>query len=110
MRILVPVFEKWLINSKNNLIHVLNIPSLMANDLCKKVKQRESLNDVFKIVKSSETLLDLFAEFIDGQSPTIKYWCNYIDKVEILLEFLYSELVNGNYIKKIVANVFCIRP
>jgi hypothetical protein len=66
----------------------------MANEISNKIKGRESLHDFYQIVKSSEDLLKAFVEFFDDQSPTFKFCCSYIELVEILLEFLYSEREN----------------
>jgi hypothetical protein len=67
------MFEKWLIDNKSNLIHVLNVSRLMANEISNKIKGRESLHHFYQIVKSSEDLLEAFVEFFDDQSPTFKF-------------------------------------
>lgn len=91
MRIVLPIFEKWLVECKSDLIHVLNVSRLTASEVNRKVKKREPPSDFFNIVKSCQSLSDAFTEFVDGQSPTFKLWYSYIVMVELLLEFLYSE-------------------
>ncbi|XP_031340958.1 uncharacterized protein LOC116169072 [Photinus pyralis] len=91
MRIFTPMFEKWLIECKSDLIHTINMSRLKANEISKKIKKQKPLTDFFDIIKSCEELQNAFRDFIDSQSPTFQLWCSYLNMVETLLEFLYSE-------------------
>ncbi|KAK4882604.1 hypothetical protein RN001_005923 [Aquatica leii] len=69
LRILLPMFETWLMECKSDNIHVVNKSRLIAN---------RQLSEAFK-------------EFVENQSSTLQFWCTYMEMVETLLEFIYSE-------------------
>lgn len=61
-------------------------------EVCSNIQTKAQFENTFKSISAAfENCMSSFNEFIDSQSVTFKYWLNYMELVEILLEFLYSE-------------------
>ncbi|KAK4885392.1 hypothetical protein RN001_001663 [Aquatica leii] len=91
LRILLPMFETWLMECKSDNIHVVNKSRLMANSICKIMTKQGTITNFFELVNNVGQLSEAFKEFVENQSSTFQFWCTYMEMVETLLEFIYSE-------------------
>ncbi|KAK4881851.1 hypothetical protein RN001_005170 [Aquatica leii] len=91
LRILLPMFETWLMECKSANIHVVNKSRLMANSICKIMTKQGTITNFFELVNNVGQLSEAFKEFVENQSSTFQFWCTYMEMVETLLEFIYSE-------------------
>ncbi|KAJ8943944.1 hypothetical protein NQ314_009608 [Rhamnusium bicolor] len=63
-RIILPMFEKWLLDAKSDQIHSINLAKLLATQLCTSItEKREFKNEFQSIVASLGECTDAFEEF-----------------------------------------------
>lgn len=92
MRILIPLYNKWLIEYKSPSIHSLNLLHLCSSEIRDHLKKEEgALPSLYKISSLTKYLFIEFHGFIETQTATFKYWFSYLQLIEILLEFQFAE-------------------
>ncbi|CAG9760339.1 unnamed protein product [Ceutorhynchus assimilis] len=107
MRILIPFFTTWLIESKSPSVYSLNLINFYIAEIRDDLKtKRDALPSFLKLSSLTGELFTDFEEFIEAQTATTKYWCRYLNLVEILLEFLFAERSDMNKLRNTAPKVY----